>query len=146
MKLFKILSERKYFLAVVVSAIIMLVGFPLFQSLGNPQIWFTFIKPLNFALCLVCSVLFGIPLAVQYYSFKQKQQSCEIKSASANAGTILGLFAFQCPACVPVLAQALGLGAVTFLSVYRTQLIIVGIGLMLVSLYLLGAFKPDAQV
>ncbi|HIJ97652.1 TPA: hypothetical protein H1009_01040 [archaeon] len=146
MKLFKILSERKYFLAAILSSIIMLVAFPLFQSLGNPQIWFTFIKPLNFALYLVFSILFGITLSVQYYSFKHKQQSCEIKSASANAGTVLGLFAFQCPACVPVLAQALGLGAVTFLSVYKTQLILIGIGLMLVSLYLLGAFKPDAQV
>ena len=145
MKLLEILGEQKNFLVAITASIAMLISFPLFQSLGNPKIWFTFIKPLNFALYLIFSVLFGITLAVQYYSFKQKQQSCGIKSASANAGTILGLFAFQCPACVPVLAQVLGLGAVTFLSVYKTQLILVGIALMLVSLYLLGAFRKVGE-
>ncbi len=141
MKLLKILSEGKYVAISIIATIVMLIVFPLFQSFGNFDIWFTFIKPLNFALYLLFSTLFGITIAVQYHAFKQKQQSCEIKSASAQAGSVLGIFAFQCPACVPVLAQVLGLGTVTFFAVYKSQLILIGIGLMVVSLYLLGAFK-----
>ncbi len=143
MKLLSVLSGGRYVVIALVATIAMLVAFPLFQSFGNPQIWFTFIKPLNFALYLLFSTLFGITAAVQYHAYKEKQNSCTIKGASANAGSILGIFAFQCSACVPVLAQIFGLGTVTFLSVYKTQLIIIGMIFMIVSLYLLGAFKKE---
>ncbi len=143
MKLFKILSERRYLATAVIATFAMLIFFLTFQSLGNLDIWFGFISPLNFFLYLIFSVLFGITISAQYYSFKQKTQACEIKSSASQAGSLLGIFAFQCPACVPILAQALGFNTVIFLSAYRTPLILVGIVLMFVSMYLLGAFKPE---
>ncbi len=141
MKLFKILNEQKYLYIAIIATIAMLILFPVFQSLGNVGTWLTFISPLNFVLYLIFSVLFGITLAVQYYSYKQKVASCQVKSSSAQVGSILGIFAFQCPACIPVLAQVLGFNTVIFLSVYKTPLILIGIALMFLSLYLLGAFK-----
>ena len=141
MKLFKILSEKRYLATTIIATVAMLVFFPIFQSLGNLDIWFEFIQPLNFLLYLVFSVLFGITISVQYYSYKQKVASCEIKSASGGAGSLFGIFAFQCPACIPILGQALGLNTVIFLSAYRTPLMLIGIALMLFSLNLLGAFK-----
>lgn len=143
MKLYKILIHEKYLAVAIVSAIAMLIVYPIFQSLGNVGTWITFIKPSNFLLYLVFSVLFGITLAVQYHSFKEKSKSCELKSVPSQAGSILGLFAFQCPACIPVLAQVLGLNTVVFLSVYKTPLILIGLALMFVSLHLLGAFKNE---
>ena len=143
MKLFKILKQEKYLAIAIVAAIAMLIVYPLFQSLGNLSTWLTFISPLNFVLYVVFSVLFGVTVGVQYYSFKEKQKSCELKSASSQVGSILGVFAFQCPACVPVLAQVLGFNTVIFLSAYKTQLILIGIALMLVSLHLLGSFKSE---
>lgn len=141
MRLTKILSELKYAGIAAIAIAAMLAFMPIFQSFGNPQIWFTFVKPVNFALYMAFSFIFGLTAAVQYAAYKESAKGCGIKSASAQAGSVLGIFAFQCPACVPVLAQVLGLGTVTFLSVYKTQLILIGIGMMAVSLYLLGAFK-----
>ena len=142
MKLFKILSEKRYLAIAVAATFVMLLIFPTFQSLGNLDVWFGFISPLNFVLYLIFSVLFGITISTQYYSFRQKVQACELKSAGSQAGSLLGIFAFQCPACIPILAQALGFNTVIFLSIYRTPLILLGILLMLISMYLLGAFKP----
>ena len=144
MKLFKILSEKRYLATAVAATFVMLLIFPTFQSLGNLDIWFTFISPLNFVLYMIFSILFGITMSIQYHSFRQKIQACELKSASSQAGSILGIFAFQCPACIPILAQALGFNTVIFLSAYRTPLMLIGLVLMFVSLYLLGAFTKGS--
>ncbi len=153
MRVLNILKNKRYLALAIVSGLIMVIVFPLLQvqatgGLQNLDLWFEVIPPLNLALVVVFSVLFGLLLSFQVYNFKSKICSVQKKAASATGGgfaAFLGILVPACPACISIvtliLPVSLGISVAGFFMKYSSLLLSGSIALLLLGIYLLGGFK-----
>ncbi len=149
MKVIGVLRIRKYFLIAAASSVVFAAVYLYTQVLGivqNLDVWFASAPAINLALFGVISVLFGITLSFQIYSWKQPK-TCHVNKTAIGTGstaTFAGFMAAQCPACASL--GALILPSSIFLAVfvkYSTLINIISVGLLLFTLNYLGAFKNE---
>ena len=154
MKILQILKDKKYKAIAFFSSLVMLVAYPLIQTLAvgvnNLDVWFAATKPLNLVLYILFSIIFGIFIALQIFNLRQKTCTIGEKSTSVASGgvaSILAILVPQCPACISIVtlllpaSSALALGG--FFVKYNSLLISVSISLLLLGIYLIGGFRKE---
>ena len=148
MLIVEILKKKKYFAIAILSAIAIGILFPIIQTgflLNTIDVWFLTLldKPLNAALYLIFSMVFGIMVALQVFNLKECK-TCKVNvknSSGAFGGAIIG-FAFGiCPACVGLIGLILPLGVSVALNYYGWIFTTIAIALMLYTIHILGGFK-----
>ncbi|MBI4020021.1 MAG: hypothetical protein HY367_01705 [Candidatus Aenigmarchaeota archaeon] len=141
-----VLKTGKYGAIALVSSALMLVVYPYVQTLGtNIDLWFVVITPLNMALYVIFSALFGPLLALQAYNLKQPK-ACKIKSGGSGVfSSVISFSAIQCPGCVSAVSLFLPISATTFLATYNAWLTLASIALLLAGIYFLGGFKKNKE-
>ncbi len=143
MMMTEILKTRRYGLIALVSAAAMLVIYPYAQTLGNNMdLWFEIITPVNLAMYVIFSLLFGPLVALQAYNLSQPK-TCRISAGSGTLSSILGFSAIQCPGCVSIVSLFLPISATTFLATYNTWITIGSIVLLILGIYFLGGFREQ---
>jgi len=145
LKILKLLTNGKYILIALIASIIMLVVYPVIQTLpqglNNLDLWFKIIPPFNFVLYVLFSLIFGILLSLQIFNFYETR-SCGIKSTSSGLfGIVGGFIVTQCPACLSLASFILPLGATSFLVTYNVYFMLGSLFLMVLGIYFLGGFK-----
>ena len=134
----------------IVSMVAILIILPVIQTgfLQNSiNAWFlTLIKsPFNTLLYIIFSILFGAIIALQFYIVKNPKicKDCATKKGTSTGyfGASFGFLVGVCPACIGLLGLILPLGASITLTYYGWAFMLVAIGIMTVSIYLLGGFK-----
>lgn len=148
MKLGRVLRQPFYAGVGILSSMLMLGLYVYTQVLGNlanVDIWLANV-PRNHALFLgVFVILFGITFAYQVYLWRQPKACStnkKIQGGSASGIGTLGIFLIaQCPACASLGALFLPVSAISFFSEYAVELNLLSIGLLLATLYHLGAFE-----
>ncbi|MEK6852422.1 MAG: hypothetical protein AABX59_00955 [Nanoarchaeota archaeon] len=153
MRILNILKNKKYLALAVISALVMLVAYPLIQTyvsggINVIDLWFTVTKPINLVLYALFSILFGLFLTLHIYNLRQKVCSIKEKRTSASSGgigTILAVLVPQCPACLSLVAlflpAATAVSVAGFLSKYNTLLLILSTTLLILGIYLLKGFE-----
>ncbi|RMD66103.1 hypothetical protein D6817_04790 [Candidatus Pacearchaeota archaeon] len=113
--------------------------------------WFlTLIKsPLNSALYLIFSLLFGMLISLQIYNSSNIKlcKDCNTKKGLRTGifGVVVGSLVGICPACVGLLGLVLPLGVSLSLTYYGWVFMLLAILLMLLSIYLLKGFENDSS-
>lgn len=145
MLLFRAIKEKP--LLVVALAVGMFFITPLIQSINTSlafEIWFRdlYQKPLNSALYIIFSVLFGMFMTLYLYS---KNNCIECKTSNVRksgiAGTVLGFMIGVCPACFSFIGFLVPLSASIFLTTFAPIFMTASIAIILYSIYRAGAFK-----
>ena len=151
MKLIRILKDKNYLFIAIISAVLMTLIYPYLQVILNGGFynyffWFELILSqsiLNFILYLVFSILFGLVVSINIYNLKNRTCSIKGSSGSASFGSILAIFTSQCSACVSLATLFLPISAVGLLVKYNTLINLISIGILLLSIYLVGGFKKE---
>lgn len=141
MKLTEALKNRLYFSLAVVFAILMGTFYPYIQSLGNIDIWFQNVSPLNFILYIVFSVLFGVLVSFHIYRIREHKVRNAKSLCSGVSGSLIGFLFGYCTGCVSLISLILPFSAVAFLAAYSLLFTLIGVLLLLFSLYLLHGFE-----
>ena len=139
--------KEKPFLAILAAIGIFFVT-PAVQSLTTSlafEIWFIDLvqKPLNSALYVAFSVLFGMFIVLYPFS-KNKCIDCKKDVKTGISGTTLGFMLGVCPACFSFIGFLLPLGGSLFLTAYSPIFIVVAISIIVFSIYKMGGFKDLA--
>ncbi|MBI4182169.1 MAG: hypothetical protein HY520_04355 [Candidatus Aenigmarchaeota archaeon] len=139
------IQKGRTVLVTLAATALMLVIYPLLQSLGQADIWFAVIAPGNLALYLAFSILFGLMTSLQVHRLRAR--ACPVrKSGSLGlAGTVGGFFVAQCPTCAVLLATFLPFNTIILISSLNVWLTLGSMALMLLAIHLLGGFRPAAQ-
>jgi len=117
MMIIEILKKKKYLAIAISSAIVIGILFPIIQTgflLNTIDVWFLTLldKPLNAALYLTFSAVFGIMVALQVFNLKECK-TCKVNvknSSSGFGGAFLGFVFGICPACIGLIGLFLPLG------------------------------------
>jgi len=128
-------------------AICMFFVTPIIQSFNTSlafEIWFRdlYQKPLNSALYLIFSVLFG--MFVTFYLFSKKRCiDCKTSKATKSgiAGTLLGFMIGVCPACFSFIGFLVPLSASIFLTAFAPIFITLSMAIILYSILRVGGFR-----
>jgi uncharacterized membrane protein YqaE (UPF0057 family) len=149
MKILSVLRIKNYKLIAIFAAIAMALVYPYLQvalngGFFNYFFWFEVLLQesiLNAVLYLAFSVLFGLVVSLSIYNWKNR--TCSIKGGvgSGGAASLLGIFTSQCSACLSLASLFLPITAVGALAVYNTVFNFISIGVLLLSLYMMGGFK-----
>lgn len=144
--LFEAVKEKP--VIAVLAAIGIFFVTPAIQSLITSlafDIWFLDLvqKPLNSALYVTFSVLFGL-FIVLYFHAKNRCIDCKRDVKTGIGGTTLGFMLGVCPACFSLIGFLLPLGGSLFLTAYSPIFIAVSIGIILFSIHKMGGFKDLA--
>jgi hypothetical protein len=148
MKLVKVLKKPRYFALAVLSSLSMLALYIYSQLLGalqNFDVWIKTIPWYNAVLLFVFTVFFGVTFSFQVFTWRQPKTCSATKKLSgtgtSSIGTIGLFFVSQCPACASFSALFLPVSAIIFLTQYSWLLTLGSIGLLVLALNYLGAFK-----
>ncbi|MBI2675755.1 MAG: hypothetical protein HYX24_04820 [Candidatus Aenigmarchaeota archaeon] len=145
MMMTEILKTKRYGLIALASAAAMLIIYPYAQTLGNNMdLWFEIITPLNLALYIIFSLLFGPLVALQIHNLSQPK-TCKISAGSGTLSSILSFSAIQCPGCVSIVSLFLPISATTFLATYSTWITAASIALLILGIYLLGGVQRQHE-
>ena len=149
MKLISILKIRKYGFIAIVSSLAMLLIYPYLQvalngGFYNYFFWFEIViaeSILNLLLYIIFSILFGVVVSLIIYNWQNR--TCDIKGSlgSGGFGSLLTIFTSQCSACISLASLFLPGVAVGALSIYNTIFNFISIGILLLSIFLMGGFK-----
>lgn len=107
------------------------------------EIWFRTLvdRPLNSALYVIFSVMFGLLISLYVYS---RNKCIDCKKSDVNAGfggATLGFVLGVCPACFSLIAVALPLSGSILLTAYAPAFTLLAIGIIVFSVHRLGGFK-----
>ncbi len=135
-------------LIAIISSIAIFFLLPIIQSITTPlafEIWFMDIvnKPLNSALYIIFSILFGMYVSLYVYSKRNVCIECNNMNANKTGliGSALGFLIGVCPACFSFIAFLLPLGSSIFLSLYSPLFTLIAIAVIAYSIYRFGGFK-----
>ena len=135
-------------LIAIISSIAIFFLLPIIQSITTPlafEIWFMDIvnKPLNSALYIIFSILFGMYVSLYVYSKRNVCIECNSMNANKTGliGSALGFLIGVCPACFSFIAFLLPLGSSIFLSLYSPLFTLIAIAVIAYSIYRFGGFK-----
>ena len=152
MRIVNALKEWKSLRIGIIATIVIALILPIIQTgfLQNSlKVWFlTLIKsPLNSTLYIIFSLLFGSLISLQLYALRHPKicKDCNTKKGATTGyfGAFFGFFVGICPACIGLLALILPLGTSLTLTYYGWLFMLVAIGIMIFSIYLLGGFKEN---
>jgi len=147
MRIYDAIRKKKPLMIGIAGAIIVGLLLPVLQTgffQNSFSAWFlTLMKsPLNTGLYIVYSLLFGIVVAVQAYNLLNPAVCNPKKGVRTGlAGAGLGFFVGVCPACIGIVGLILPLGVSLTLTYYSWIFMLFAIGVLVISLYLLGGFK-----
>mgnify|MGYP001583154126 FL=1 len=149
-RLFRVLAHPRYAGIALLASLTMFALYTYTQVLGiieNLGVWFASVPPLNLALTMLFSLLFGVTLSYQISLWK-KPGTCSTNERMVGTGTTgfgtMGTFLVaQCPACASLGALFLPLSAINFLATYGTYITLASIVLLVFTLNYLGAFKNE---
>ena len=113
-KLLEVQKQKKYLAITIAGFLVMFFVYPLVQTFLNPanlDVWWATIPPINLALYIIFSALFGLVLSLQIYQLRQPKV-CKPGTVSGTVGTVLSFFIAQCPACAGLASLLLPVGAV----------------------------------
>jgi len=143
--LVKVIKEKP--VLVIALAVVMFFVTPIIQSFNTSlafEIWFRdlYQKPLNSALFIIFSVLFGMFITLYLYS-KNRCIDCKTSKAAKSgiAGTLLGFVMGVCPACFSLIGFLVPLSASIFLTTFSPIFITASIAIILYSILRVGGFK-----
>lgn len=139
-------AYRLWFLAFVISALILFVLVPVWSVPGNDVAFQLSLFTIgNWILFTVLALLIGLLLTMQVFIFgRAKNAAVKAKglgnaatgAAGAYAGILGGVFATAaCSWCVAAVFGFLGTGAVLFIAEHRLWSVLVAIAIMIASLY-----------
>ena len=150
MRLIDALKYRRSLKWGIVAAIIVAIVLPVIQTgffQNSFESWYlTLLKsPLNSSLYVAFSLLFGALISLQVYNLDKKCKECDTKTGKRTGffGVVIGLLIGICPACIGLLGLILPLGTSLTLTYYGWVFMIVSIGILILSIYLLGGFKEE---
>jgi hypothetical protein len=139
--------KEKPLLVVVIAAVMFLIT-PIIQSFNTPlafEIWFRdlYQKPLNSALYIIFSILFGMFVTLYLY-FRNSCIDCKISKATKSgiSGTILGFMIGVCPACFSFIGFLVPLSVSLLLTAYAPIFMAASIAIILFSIHRIGGFRP----
>ena len=150
MRMLNALQDRKLLRVGILASVLIAIILPVIQTgfLQNSiTAWaYTLIKsPLNTSLYVLFSLLFGMLIILQMYNKKNLCAECDTKKGM-NVGMLGAFFGFVvgvCPACIGLLGLILPLSTSLALTYYGWIFMLLAIGIMLLSIYLLGGFKRE---
>ncbi len=151
MRILNALKNKKSLKWGIVAALLVSIILPIIQTgffRNSFQSWFlTLVKsPLNSSLYIVFSLLFGSLISLQVYNLDRKVcDNCNNKKGygAGAVGVVFGTLVGICPACIGLLGLILPLGGSLWLTYYGWIFMLIAIGIMTFSIYLLGGFKED---
>jgi hypothetical protein len=146
MILIKAIKEKSV-LAIVLGIVMFLIT-PVIQSFNSTlafEIWFRdlYQKPLNSALYILFSILFGIFMSLYFYS-RKNCIDCKRKNNAARSGilgSILGFIIGVCPACFSWIGVFVQLSTSIILTTYSPIFTLLSISIILCSIFKLGGFR-----
>lgn len=141
------LKNRKYLVLSASLAGLILFLYPFLQvlpqGLHNFGFWFSLLTPLRWFLYLSYGVLFG--LAASFTVFSRREKVCPVPGNGSGAfgglGVLLGIILPQCQACFSLAAIFLPFSAIAFLATHLVEFMAISIILLLLSLWIQGAFQ-----
>jgi len=139
----EVLKNSKYLFLFVLLSTLIFALYLFLPLIGNKSIGFTNYPAWDLTLIISLSVAVGLLFTMQVYSFKQSK---EINFASGGGGFIGFVSGFAiilfssatCVACLSVIFAFLSTGTILTLFSYKNYIIIIGFGLILISLYLIS--------
>lgn len=149
MKIFSMIKTSKYGAVALISSVLMLLIYPFLQVVLNGGFynyffWFEMIlsqSVLNFVLYLLFSGLFGIVVSLVYHNYRKGTCNVRRGAGSGGAGSLLAILIPQCSACLSLAVLFLPIGAVAMFGTYSTVLNLISLGLLVLSIHLLGGFE-----
>jgi hypothetical protein len=148
--IYKVLSNRKYLAIALVSTIALMLLYivslssVVLNSIGilTDKSMLRFISsssPLQLVLIALLTILFGIWLALQIYLRQKKKTLKTISTITATGGVFSGFLGGLgalggCPACLIVITAVIGSTATALLLQYRTPIVLLAIGLIIISI------------
>ena len=134
-------------LLVAAFAVAMFFVTPIIQSFSTSlafEIWFRdmYQKPLNSALYIIFSVLFGMFMTLYLYA-KDSCIDCKASkpTKSGIAGILLGFTIGVCPACFSLIGFLVPLSASILLTTFAPIFMAASIAIILYSIFKIGGFK-----
>jgi len=150
MRLINAFKTRKSLMYGITATVIVAIVLPVIQTgffQNSFESWYlTLLKsPLNSSLYVIFSLLFGALISLQIYNLDKKCKECNTKAGKRTGffGVVVGLLIGICPACIGLLGLILPLGTSLTLTYYGWAFMIVAIGILILSIYLLGGFKRE---
>lgn len=146
--IFRILKQRKYFFTFLIFSLAMGVFYPLIQvaqqGANNFFFWFSLLKPVDWFFYVVFCLLFGSSFSL--FSWRNDSKVCSVNQKLhtgiwGGLGTFLSVTMPLCPGCLSFLILLFPVGILGILFQYRFWVMLLSVGLMLVSLVILGAFE-----
>ena len=147
MKLIKMITNLKYLFLFIILSTLMFSVYSYVQILGileNFVFWLSVTSPLYTISLIVFSILFGLTISFQIYVRKETKvcKVDKVKGASASGiGAIGFIFVSSCPACATLGLIFIPVSFVSVITQFNWLLNLISIGLLLFTLYYLGAFK-----
>ena len=148
--LFRAMKEKPLLVIALTAAMFFVT--PIIQSFTTSlafEIWFRelYQKPLNSALYIIFSVLFGMFMTLYLYA-KKSCIDCKASepTKSGIAGTLLGFIIGVCPACFSFIGFFVPLSVSILLTTFAPIFIIVSISIIVYSIYRVGGFKSISVV
>jgi len=115
------------------------VFLPIYLTPGNDfGFWFSIMPWWGYLLLVLFSAIMGLLLTMQLYIHDNRMSQTNAASGGLSLVPALAAGVYSTAACVGCLAALFafaGLGGVLFFTAYRTQLIVLSVGIALVSLY-----------
>lgn len=151
MRILNALKNKKSLKWGIIAMISVAIVLPVIQTgffQNSIEAWYlTLIKsPFNSSLYVIFSLLFGSLMSLQVYNLNRKVcDNCNNKKGygAGAVGVVFGTLVGICPACIGLIGLILPLGGSLWLTYYGWVFMLVAIGIMILSIYLLGGFKKD---
>jgi len=155
MRIINSLKDKKALKWGIVAAISVAIVLPIIQTgffQNSFESWFlTLVKsPLNTSLFIIFSLLFGASISLQVYNLSNKRicKDCNSKTNKKGfgfgaVGAVFGSLVGVCPACIGLVGLIFPLGTSLTLTYYGWVFMLIAIGIMTLSIYLLGGFKKE---
>ena len=148
MRLINALKYKKALKWGIVATVAVAIVLPLIQTgffQNSFESWFlTLIKsPLNSSLYVAFSLLFGALISLQVYNLSSKYCNTRAGRRTGTVGVVFGVLVGICPACIGLLGLVLPLGVSLTLTYYGWAFMLVAVGIMVLSIYLLGGFREE---
>lgn len=143
-----VLKKRNYFLIFILSGLLYGLLFSLMTNLidarfglSNIRLAVTWQSAIFF---IVLSILGGVLISLQVFSFCQKQKNYAATSVGFS-GMLASFFTTTCPFCKPLLLSLLGLSGSIAILKYGLFLVVGSILLLIGSIYLTARSIPKTK-
>lgn len=139
-----LLKDKRYLGLALLITLLVLFLLPFLQvlpqGLTNFLFWFSLLTPLTTFFYLLYGFLFGITASLFLWRLKRRQKVCPAGFPGTLSAFFGGLTS-SCTGCLSLVALILPFSVALLLNRYNTEIMILSIIFLLISLWLLGAFQ-----